>query len=267
MSLVRNIGIINKVPTAVLSMQYSEHDIARKLWAAEFGWGKTPPRKQPFIMESRMNQEEMNAVAMLQKIGFENPIQRKEDYKRMMQEAPVWIEHDFMLTMDEAVSKMERLKKENNVSMIVLDGLDWIVTNPHTYAEQKHSMQKLVQTAERLQIAVVLTQELNRNVENRVGNWPSLSDLRDGYYYLPAMGGSFSIKSVLPALFPNDQDLDYHNLSGTVHNGSEAMKLFPKIVNMSLNEQTIARESLLQYCNLDTWAMVKVWEKLKSCVN
>ena len=181
MSLVRNIGIINRVPTAVLSMQYAEHDIARKLWAAEFGWGKTPPRRQPFIVDSKMNQEEMNAVTMLQKIGFENPIQKKEEYKRMMQEAPVWIEHDFMLTMDEVVSKMERLKKENNVSMIVLDGLDWIVTNPHTYAEQKHSMQKLVQTAERLQVAVVLTQELNRNAENRVGNWPSLSDLRDGY--------------------------------------------------------------------------------------
>ena len=181
MSLVRNIGIINRVPTAVLSMQYAEHDIARKLWAAEFGWGKTQPRRQPFIVESKMNQEEMNAITMLHNIGFENPIQKKEEYKRMMQEAPVWIEHDFMLTMDEAVSKMERLKKENNVSMIVLDGLDWIVTNPYTYAEQKQSMQKLVQTAERLQVAVVLTQELNRNVENRVGNWPSLCDLRDGY--------------------------------------------------------------------------------------
>ncbi len=180
-SLVRNIGIINKIPSAVLSMQHTEHDIARKLWAAEFGWGGTPLRKQPFIVESKINQEEMNAVTMLQKIGFENPIQKKEEYKRMMQEAPVWIEHDFMLTMDEVVSKMERLKKENNISLIALDGLDWIVTNPHTYVEQKHSMQKLVQTAERLQIAVVLTQELNRNVENRVGNWPSLSDLRDGY--------------------------------------------------------------------------------------
>ena len=184
MSLVRNIGIINRVPTAVLSMQYAEHDIARKLWAAEFGWKNTKRMSQQIIVESKMNQDEKDALSMLQNIGFESPIRSKEEferYKRMMLEAPVWIEHDFMLTMDEAICKMERLKKENNVSMIVLDGLDWIVTNPHTYAEQKHSMQKLVQTAERLQIAVVLTQELNRNVENRVGNWPTLSDLRDGY--------------------------------------------------------------------------------------
>lgn len=184
MSLVRNIGIISRVPTAVLSMQYAEHDIARILWAAEFGWKNTKRMRQQIVVESKMNQDEKNALSMLQNIGFESPIHSKEEferYKRMMQEAPVWIEHDFMLTMDEAVSKMERLKKENNVSLVVLDGLDWIVINPHTYAEQKHSMQKLVQTAERLQIAVVLTQELNRNVENRVGNWPSLSDLRDGY--------------------------------------------------------------------------------------
>ena len=84
---------------------------------------------------------------------------------------------------------------------------------------------------------------------------------RDGYYYVPAMGGSFSIKSVLPALFPNDPELDYHNLSG-VHNGSEAMDIFPKIKEMSFLKARRARKDLLRYCELDTWAMVKIWEKL-----
>jgi hypothetical protein len=27
-----------------------------------------------------------------------------------------------------------------------------------------------------------------------------------------------------------------------------------------------SREALLRYCELDTWAMVKVWEKLKEVV-
>ena len=31
---------------------------------------------------------------------------------------------------------------------------------------------------------------------------------QSGYYYNKAMGGSFSIKSVLPALFPDDPALD-----------------------------------------------------------
>lgn len=35
-----------------------------------------------------------------------------------------------------------------------------------------------------------------------------------GWYYNKRMGGSFSIKSVLPAFFPDDHSLDYHNLNG-----------------------------------------------------
>lgn len=90
-----------------------------------------------------------------------------------------------------------------------------------------------------------------------------LVPFQSGWYYAPAMDGSFSIKSVLPALFPNDPELDYHNLPGSVHNGGEAMSIFPKIKDMTLDEQKAARQSLLKYCELDTYAMVKVWQKLR----
>ena len=88
-----------------------------------------------------------------------------------------------------------------------------------------------------------------------------LEPFQKGYYYVPDMGNSFSIKSVLPALFPNDPDLDYRNLKD-VHNGSEAMNIFPQIRTMSRREAARTRENLLRYCELDTWAMVKIWEKL-----
>lgn len=88
-----------------------------------------------------------------------------------------------------------------------------------------------------------------------------LTPFQSGYYYNKAMGGSFSIKSVLPALFPDDPALDYHNLE-QIHNGGEAMSIFPKIKNMSPDEAEETRYNLLQYCKLDTYAMVKVWEKL-----
>jgi hypothetical protein len=90
-----------------------------------------------------------------------------------------------------------------------------------------------------------------------------LSPFQKGYCYYPAMGGGFSIKAVLPALFPSDPDLDYHNLEGSVHNGGEAMDIYPLIAAMSPVEQAAARESLLRYCELDTFAMVKVLEKLR----
>ena len=44
-----------------------------------------------------------------------------------------------------------------------------------------------------------------------------LDPFQAGYYYLPAMDGSFSIKKVLPALFPDDSQLNYANLTGSVH--------------------------------------------------
>ena len=90
-----------------------------------------------------------------------------------------------------------------------------------------------------------------------------LDPFRAGYYYLPEMEGSFSIKKVLPALFPNDPQLDYSNLTGSVHNGGEAMTIFPKIKDMTPADQQKARQSLLDYCNLDTMAMVKIWQKLE----
>ena len=92
-----------------------------------------------------------------------------------------------------------------------------------------------------------------------------LAPFQSGYYYNRAMGGSYSIKSVLPALFPDDPSLDYHNLEG-VHNGSEAMAIFPLIAKMPPEEQKKARTDLLNYCKLDTYAMVKVWEKLKESI-
>ena len=59
----------------------------------------------------------------------------------------------------------------------------------------------------------------------------------------------------------NDLASQYHNLEG-VHNGNEAMTLFPLIKDLPIDEQATARHNLLKYCELDTYAMVKVWEEL-----
>ena len=81
-------------------------------------------------------------------------------------------------------------------------------------------------------------------------------------YYTKNMHGSYSIKYVLPALFPNDESLDYHNLD-LIHNGGEAMSSFASLGEKSALEQKNIRESLLKYCELDTYAMVKIYDKLE----
>ena len=81
-------------------------------------------------------------------------------------------------------------------------------------------------------------------------------------YYTKEMKGSYSIKKVLPALFPDDSKLNYDNLSG-VHNGGEASSAFLSLTDKTPEEQEKIRESLLRYCELDTYAMVKIWEKFR----
>ena len=81
-------------------------------------------------------------------------------------------------------------------------------------------------------------------------------------YYTKEMEGSYSIKYVLPALYPDDPELDYSKLEG-VHNGQEAPEAFLRLKNESPEEQIKTRKNLLDYCKLDTWAMVKIYEKFK----
>jgi hypothetical protein len=79
-------------------------------------------------------------------------------------------------------------------------------------------------------------------------------------YRLPAMKGSYSIKSVLPALVP---ELSYDAM--TISNGSDASAAFYNLKHLVNDEEKLAtRNALLEYCGLDTLAMVRILEKIKS---
>ena len=82
------------------------------------------------------------------------------------------------------------------------------------------------------------------------------------YYYTKAMQGSYSIKYVLPALYPDDPELDYHSLD-EIHHGGEASSAFADLANKTPEQIEITRRNLLKYCGLDTYAMVKVLAKLR----
>ncbi|MCL2140518.1 MAG: DUF2779 domain-containing protein [Dehalococcoidia bacterium] len=84
---------------------------------------------------------------------------------------------------------------------------------------------------------------------------------QSGDYYCQEMGGSYSIKSVLPALCPDDPELNYNALS-LIHNGSEAMETYATLHEQPPEAIAEIRVALLAYCHLDTLAMVKVLERL-----
>jgi hypothetical protein len=84
-------------------------------------------------------------------------------------------------------------------------------------------------------------------------------------YYTAAMQGSYSIKKVLPALVPECAS-SYKQLE--IADGGTASSLFLQMMQGRYTEDIQkARDNLEKYCKLDTWAMVKVFEKVKEMAN
>lgn len=80
------------------------------------------------------------------------------------------------------------------------------------------------------------------------------------YYYTYKMQGSYSIKSVLPALIP---ELSYESLE--INEGGLASTAYESLYyETDLMKIAETRNNLLQYCKMDTFAMVKLLEKLET---
>ena len=76
--------------------------------------------------------------------------------------------------------------------------------------------------------------------------------------YLPEMGNSASIKSVLPAIAP---EFSYSDLK--ISDGGSASTLFhSSILDDSQNTEEL-RENILRYCERDTYGMVVIFQFLK----
>jgi predicted RecB family nuclease len=82
------------------------------------------------------------------------------------------------------------------------------------------------------------------------------------HIYHPAFGGSFSLKSVLPAMVP---ELRYDLLPiGDGQTASlELERLMFQEAEMAPEARAQLREDLLRYCQQDTWGLVKLLERLR----
>ena len=87
-----------------------------------------------------------------------------------------------------------------------------------------------------------------------------MTPFQQRWYYTPQMKGSYSIKYVLPALVP---ELSYQDLE--IKEGGTASNTFTQMVTGEFQgDLQKTRTDLLEYCKLDTYAMVKILEKLKT---
>jgi hypothetical protein len=88
---------------------------------------------------------------------------------------------------------------------------------------------------------------------------------QDGDYWMPEMQSHYGLKYVLPAIVP-EMKKAYGDLDG-VQNGEDAMRMFIKLGEATdIDEIAKIKTALLEYCKLDTYAMVKILEKLKQLI-
>ena len=102
--------------------------------------------------------------------------------------------------------------------------------------------------------------ELGPLIEERVSRIKDLMvPFLERMYLHPKMHGSNSIKNVLPALVP---DLNYEKLK--IGDGTVAMASFENLLTETdIYKIAETRDALLEYCRMDTLAMVKILEVLQ----
>jgi len=76
--------------------------------------------------------------------------------------------------------------------------------------------------------------------------------------------GSYSIKNVLPVMCP---ELSYDKLEVT--NGAAAVVEYENLIfgNVPEDVKDVKINALLEYCKLDTWAMVRIYQELRKLVS
>ena len=96
-----------------------------------------------------------------------------------------------------------------------------------------------------------VTEILNRFID--------LYDIIRRNYYNPAFNGSFSLKSVLPALVPS---MKYTNLA--IQEGTIASLEYLRMIDPATPslEKAKIRKNLFDYCGQDTLGMVKIRDEL-----
>jgi predicted RecB family nuclease len=88
--------------------------------------------------------------------------------------------------------------------------------------------------------------------------WDLLPVIRDHVYH-PVFGGSYSLKSVLPALVP---EMTYNGME--VADGQDAGLAWESLIQSGMDqvERDKMKKPLLDYCRQDTLALVRVLDKL-----
>ena len=150
------------IPSCYFSLEMGRMELMMRILAAESGVELTKLRGG-----RQMNDRDWKDVAVAY-----NPVS----------EAPMFIDDSPHLTMPEIRSKALRLKQQHGLGLLVIDYLQLMSSGKRVESRQQEVSEfsrSLKLLAKELDVPVVAVAQLNRGPEQRTGNKPQMSDLRE----------------------------------------------------------------------------------------
>ena len=157
--LAAQVAIIEKLPVAYFSMSLTSDQLTRRLIASI----------------GRINYHDFLR-------GYLND----EDWPRLtstvnlLAEAPLYIDEGFILSIDQLRTKALNFKRTRGLSLLVIDSLQHLVFQINKSNETNSDLnysKALKHLARELQIPILITSSLPRNIDSRVNKRPIIKDL------------------------------------------------------------------------------------------
>jgi replicative DNA helicase len=163
MNVVEHVAADAKIPVAVFSLEMSAVMLVRRLIVARAGVNMGR------IMGGMLNRDEWRSVTRA--CGE-------------LQEASIFIDETPGLNILDFRAKARRLKKQHNIGLIAIDYLQ-LMTSATKRAKDNRQIEiseisaGIKGVAKELNVPIIVLAQLNRQVEQRKGGRPMLSDLRE----------------------------------------------------------------------------------------
>jgi len=163
MNIVEHIAVDQSLPTAVFSLEMSASMLVRRLLVSRARISMST------LQRGLLNESDHDAIAKAM---------------RDLQKSQIWIDETPGIDIMELRAKARRLHKQHGIKMIAIDYLQ-LLTSSSRKAKDNRQIEiaeisaGIKGIAKELNIPIIVLAQLNRSVEQRKGQRPMLSDLRE----------------------------------------------------------------------------------------
>lgn len=161
LGIARNVAVQQEVPVGMFSLEMSSVQLAQRLLSAE---ARLDSRR---IRLGKLNDDEWSRLGL--RVGS-------------IASAPIYVDDSATLSCLEMRTKARRLRSEKGIRLLVVDYLQLMSSDGRAESrtqEVSKVSRALKALAKELDIPVLALSQLSRQVDNRGGGRPKLSDLRE----------------------------------------------------------------------------------------